>query len=128
MKKYKIKSVMVTIFDMCRWQLITKEKMEDLCKRQVSVNDDLESLIEDIRLGKQPLEFCRTYFFPKLTKEELKAVARKDPSYLETLSHPFNKDVDEAEMKLSESDSKFVQALGSRKTFTLNNPSRCSLQ
>ena len=128
MKKYKIKPVMVTIIDMWRSRLITKEAMDNICKRQVSVNDDLESLIEDIRLGKQPLEFCRTYFFPKLTKEELKAVARKDPSYLETLSHPFNKAVDEAEMKLSESDSKLVQALGSRKTFTLNNPSQCSLQ
>ena len=132
MKKYKIKSVMVTIFDMRRWKLITKEAMENYCKgkesEKNSVNDDLESLFEDLRLGKQPLEFCPTYFLPKLTKEELKAVERKDPTYLETFELAGNADMPEAQMKLSESDSKFVKAYGSRKTFTINNPSRCSLQ
>ena len=125
MKKYKIKSVMVTIIDMWRSNLITKEKMEDFCKgkesEKNSVNDDLESFFEDLRLGKQPLEFCRTYFLPKLTKEELKAVERKDPTYLETFGISRFADVPEAEMMLSESDSKFVYAFGWRKTFTINN-------
>ena len=124
MKKYKIKPVMVTIIDMWRSRLITKEAMDNICKRQVSVYDDLDSLFEDLRLGKQPLEHALTFFLPKLTEEELKAVERKDPTYLETLFHPLkNYAVKlEAQMKLSESDSKFVKALGWRKTFTINNP------
>ena len=126
MKKYKINSVMVTIIDMWRLNLITKEAMENYCKgkriQKNSVNDDLESLFDDLRLGRQPLEYCPTYFLPKLTKEELKAVERKDPDYLKTFSLAGNADVPEAEMKLSESDSKFVKAYGSRITFTINNP------
>ena len=146
MKKYKIRSVMVTIINMMRYDLITKEAMEDICngenyiyrERRDSVNDDLESLFENLRLGKQPLEHVLTYFFPKLTEKELELVARKDFTYFETLGLRTNKDVNEDQMKLSESDSKFVKAFGSRKTFTINNPSlqnsfrenlsRCSLQ
>ena len=126
MKKYKIKSVMVTIIYWRRWRLITKEAMENYCKgkeiQKNSVNDDLESLFEDLRLGKQPLERVWTYFLPKLTEEELEAVERKDPTYLETFELAGNPDVDEADMELSESDSKFVQAFGWRSTFTINNP------
>ena len=57
MKKYKIESVMVSSFYMERWNLITKEKMVDHCKGKTiekeSVNDDLESFFEDIRLSKE---------------------------------------------------------------------------
>ena len=129
MKKYKIKSVMVTHIDMWRTNLITKEVMENFCnggdlwhKRHDSVNDDLESLFEDLRLGNELKEKSFTYFLPKLTEEEMELVEKKDPSYLETLGS-FNPDVDESEMKLSESDSKFVRGLGWRRTFTIKNPS-----
>ena len=56
-----------------------------------------------------------TYYLPKLTKEELKLVGRKDPIYLETfgLTDP---DVDEIEMRMSESKSKFVEAVCVRRT------------
>ena len=136
MEKYKMKSVMVTIIDLSRLNLITKEVMEDIYMgknythyiRQCSINDDLESFFEDLRLGKQPLELCWTYFLPKLTKEKLKAIEIKDPTYLASFSVVGGKDVPEAQMKLSESDSKFVEAFGMRRTFTINNPSRCSLQ
>ena len=135
MKKFKIQSVMVTILNMWRSNLITKEAMEDMCNRadspfyqhsymrKDSVNDDFESLFEDLRLGKQPLERVWTYFLPKLTEKELESVAREDPTYFKTLGLVGNKDVPEAKMKLSESNSKFVKALGSRTTFRINNPS-----
>ena len=114
---------MVTTIFMYRKDLITKEKMENYCKgnddfSKLSVNDDLESLFEDIRLGEEPDDEVWTYFLPKLTKEELKLVEIKDASYLETFEWP-NPDVSEAEMKLSESDSKFVRGIGWRKTFTI---------
>ena len=81
MKKYKIKKVMVTCIDMFRWGLITKETMENYCNEiefpRKSVNEDLESLFKNIQLGKR-LDDVHGYFFPKLTKEELELVERKD--------------------------------------------------
>ena len=131
MKKYKIKKVMVTIIRMERLELITKEEMEKYCRgeyfdRKDSVNDDLESLFEDLRLGKQPDEVVHTYFVPKLMEEEMVLVQRKDTTYFETfwLGDP---DVPEAEMLLSESDSKYVQVWGRRRTFTIDySPEICS--
>ena len=52
--------------------------------RKDSVNDDLESLFEDLRLGKEPDEEVLTYFLPKLTEEEMKSVNEKDATYFET--------------------------------------------
>ena len=137
MKKYKIKSVMMTIISMCRRELITKETMENYCNggeyQKDSVNDDLESLFEDLRLGKKPHPDAETYFFPKLTQEELELVARRDRCYLETF-FVTDPDVQEADMKLSESDSKFVRGECCRRTFKIENSSLrnisncCSLQ
>ena len=121
---------MVTIIWMRRWKLITKEAMEKYCKGEKnekdSVNDDLESLFEDLRLGKEPDEFANTYFLPKLTEEEMELVEKKDTTYLETFYWD-DPDVSEAEMLLSESDSKFVEGWGRRKTFTIEHSSEQSL-
>ena len=138
MKEYKIKSVMMTSVYMFRSKLITKEAMEKYCKGEEwekdSVNDDLDSFFEDLRLGKEPDELCYTYFSPKLTEEEMILIKKKDTSYFETFYSGINADVKEAEIKLSESDSKFVKGLGFRRTFTIENKSSqnisncCNLQ
>ena len=121
MKEHKIKLVKVTDIALFRERLITKESMESYCKgEEDSVNDDLESLFENIRLGKEPNELVHTYFLPKLTKEELELVEKKDPSYLKTFKFPYP-DVLEFEMMLSESDSKYVYTWGWRKTFAIKN-------
>ena len=127
MKKLKMNSVMVTSIYIRKWKIITKEKMEKYCKgedreREDSVNDDLESFFEDLRLGKEPDDEVWTYFLPKLTEEELELVERKDASYLHAFFED-DPDVEEAEMKLSESDSKFVQGVGRRRTITIENSS-----
>ena len=74
MKKYQLKSVMVSMMQMMRRNLITKEDMENYCKgkkpEKNSVNDDLESLFEDLQLEKEPDEVANTYFLPKLTGKE----------------------------------------------------------
>ena len=120
---------MVTRIHLERFILITKEKMESYCKgekkRKDSVNDDLESLFENIRFGKEPDEEVHTYFLPKLTEEELKLVERRDTSYLQTflISQLGNPDVDETEMMLSESDSKYVDGCSCRRTFVIENSS-----
>ena len=130
MKKYKVNSVMVTMTYMWKHKIITKETMEKYCNGEKypknSVNDDLESFFEDIRLGKEPDEEVTTYFLPKLTEEEMELVERKDTSYFETymLANP---DVAEGKMKLSESDLKFARGYGWRKTFTIENSSSPSI-
>ena len=121
-----MRSIMVTIIRMERWGLITKERMEKFCKGEEpikdSVNDDLESFFEELRLGKEPNKRVKTYYLPKLTKAELKLIERKDSCYLQTFNTPFP-DVDKAEMMLSESNSKFVQGVSTRTTFTFINQS-----
>ena len=123
---------MVTSILLLRRYLITKEKMELYCKGEEdekdSVNDDLESLFENIRLGKEPDEYVWTYFLPKLTEEELKLVERRDTSYLQTFLHSLNADVNETEMMLSESDSKYVYEFSYRRTFIIENSSKKSLK
>ena len=51
-------NMMVSFMNMYRRKLITKEKMENYCKgkenKKSSINDDLESLYQDIRLGSEP--------------------------------------------------------------------------
>ena len=100
--------------------------MEGMIWRAYSVNDDLESFFEDLRLGKEPDEKVYTYFLPKLTEEEMELVEQKETNYLKTFSEGFlggNPDVPEAEMLLSESDSKFLKGFGYRRTFTIENSS-----
>ena len=126
MKKYKIKKVMMTGICMLRHHLITKEEMENYCKGKNNlkkwVNDDLDSMFESIRLGKQRDEIVKTDFFPMLTEAELKLVETKDYNYMQSFSNP-NADIDEADMKLSGSDSKYIHGYCQRKTFIIENPS-----
>ena len=89
--------------------------------KHFSVNDDLESCLHDQKLDS---EHASLILLPKLTTEELKLVRQKDTKFLDTFySGPFA-DVDKDEMKLSESDSKFVQALGWRETYTIQKRSK----
>ena len=128
MKKHNIKMVMVTTISITRQQLITKEKMENYYKREQwaeeSVNDDLESLFEDLQFCSEPKNHVQTFLIPKLTSEELKLVERTDSTYFETFCFRCSRDADvpENEMNASESDSKFLFAFGFRKTYTVENP------
>ena len=116
---------MITTIDMRRQNMITKEIMEKICQgkdkhRKISVNDDLESFLEDLRSGKEQDEIVSTYFLPKLTGKELELVERNDRSYLGTFQLPDPR-VKKAEKRLSESDSRFVDGLSWRKTFTIKD-------
>ena len=57
---------------MWRRKLITKENMEKICQgkedkyREKSVNDDLESFLEDVRRGKEPDESVFYLFFTEI--------------------------------------------------------------
>ena len=119
-----------------RSKIITKEEMENLYTgynlfehATDSVNDDLESLFENLRLGKEPDDqWVYTYFLPKLTEEEMELAEKRDSTYEQTFCSwsPY------AAMKYSKSDSKFVKALGRRRTFTIKKSQNifnyCNLQ
>ena len=135
MKKHKIKSVMVTRIELWRQELITKEEMESYCKgeqrQKDSVNDDLESIFENIRHGKEPDERVETYFLPKLTEEEIELVERSERSYSRSFQDvSFTYDCIYGdyiewcyEMEPSESDSKYVRGKSQRQTFVIENSS-----
>ena len=127
---------MVTSIYLNRYWLITKETMESYCKgeefEKFSVNDDLESLFENIQLGKEPNENVVTYFLPKLTEEELELVERRDTSYFTTFyfgsDHPYHANTFRIAMMYSESDSKYVYGQCPRRTFVIKNSSKKSLK
>ena len=140
MKKHKLTSVMVTKIYINKIELISKEETDNYYKgreyEKDSVSDDIESLLKDLRLRKEPDEEVGIHFLPKLTEEEMELVERKDTSYLQTfynwkLRHispdvtgfqpPCYRPLKEAKTKLSESDSKFVQGIGRRRTFTIKS-------
>ena len=127
MKEHQIKKLMVTNITFWRDRLITKERMENYYKGKEretrSVNDDLEVLFEDIRLGKETDDQVHTYFLPRLTVNELILVEGKDKHFMATFWLLMNADVSKAEMAASKSDSKYINANGRRRTFTIKCPS-----
>ena len=126
---------MVTKLEMCRSHLITKERMEKYCSGQefwkASVNDDLESFLDDIQQGGTNRDNWKytdiySYFLPKLPEEELRLVERKNQDYFESFRVLWQNrtrflDVSEAEMNLSESKSKFVKGYCRRRTFIVRD-------
>ena len=129
MRKYRIETVMMTMFNLRRKELITKEKMENYCNGKEndkdSVNDDLERFFGNLRLEKPSEEYVRTYFLPKLTEAEMDLVDNKDTDYFDTLTGGLLfSNVRENQMKQSGSDSKFVHGQCYRKTFTIKNSSQ----
>ena len=122
MKRYNVQIVMVTKIAIWRDRLITKQKMENVCQGSergiLSVNDDLETLFENIQFGEEPDEKVHFYFLPKLTEDELQLVERKDENFMQTFNL-FEGALDD--MGASESDSKYVYGFGYRKTFTITN-------
>ena len=133
MNKNKISKVMLTIIGLQRIRLMTKEKMVDCCngKHEIwkkSVNDDLDSFFEDLRLGNEPNESGHiwTYFLPMLTEEELDLVEQEDLDLMNRWTFdgiPLGRyaDVEEAEMLASESKSIFFCGNSYRKTYKIEN-------
>ena len=66
---------MLTSIHMSRLDLATKEAMEKYCKGEEdmkdSVNDDLESFFDDLRLGKKPDEYVENENYNKRKHGEL---------------------------------------------------------
>ena len=140
------KSVMLTMLRMSRDHLITQEKMKNTTQglnlqEKEGVCDDLEYLFDKLKAGvynfndqfshsiySRKRKETHSYFVSKLTEREMQLVDMKDENHLVTYSWYYaghlngriNPDVDEKEMKLSNSESKYVKFSCKRKTFLLS--------
>ena len=61
-----------------------------------------------------------TYFSPELTLKEMELVENKDEAYMRSFKLLNNADVNETEMRLSSSSSKFLSAYCRRKTIAID--------
>ena len=121
MKKFKIKSVMLTCINMGKGELLTKEEMERYWKGEnkilkESVNDDLESFFENLRLGKEPDEKVETYFLPQLTDEEMELVKTRDKNFYDNFVLKPNPAI--------HAEKIYFEAFSERRTFVIENSSR----
>ena len=134
MRKYGIQSSILTMLDMWRLELVTKEKAKKAyegklknergwSKYEGSVNDDLERFLINLQNQKKVKEEdVLTFFTPKLTNEEFKLVQEGNEEHLKTYyDHVLgrNPDVDVEEMNKSDSKSKYVHVACARLTIHL---------
>ena len=112
-----------------RYNVVTKEEMLNYYKGKYrerqnwkkSVNDDLESYLENMKTGELYREDARfTFFLSKLTERELKLLEDKNHEFLAMFDAEEDPDVPKLEMAKSESTSKFAYIQGYRRTESLN--------
>jgi len=99
------------------------EKITNLGWFKDSVQGDLQSFFEKLKIGKIQKEYIFSFILPKLTPEEMKLVANKDPSHFQSYTvfgDGRDPDVTDQEMNLSESKSKFVYEFCFRDSHLLN--------
>ena len=134
MRKYRIQSALLTVLNMYRWKVVTKEKVkqayegklkndEEWNDYQQSIGDDLDTFFTNLQSQKEiKNEVVGRFFLPKLTEDELKLVEQRNEQHLSTYSEHYfqlNPDVDPEEMKKSDSRSKYVVGRCKRKTWHL---------
>ena len=138
MRKYGIQSSLLTILYMQRSRLITKEKSKQAAEGKLkndpdwedyegSINDDLDLFINNLQNSNEVEdEKVYSFFLPKLTKEELKLVEKKNDEHMMSYSW-LDADVNVEEMKQSDSKDKYVHSRCRRKTFRLTLESNQTL-
>ena len=147
MKKFGIKSSMLTMLYMWRYNIITKEKANEASEGklkdergdyEVSINDDLEMFLNNILNSKEiKEEKVRSFYTPKLTEEELKLFEARDKNRLDIpyldntyYNHYITKNtlysnkyrkwkLFEEEMKKTDSKSKYILCECLRLTYSL---------
>ena len=134
MRKYGIQSSILTMLQMVRYNLVTKEKVKKAAEGKLkndlewkdyvgSINDDMEQFWINLQNQKEvEYEDVDSFFLPKLTQKELKLVREGNKEHLMTYAEHFvgrNPDVDVEEMKKSDSKSKYVHGWCCRKTIPL---------
>ena len=122
MRIYGVQSSILTMLDMARLNLVSKETFKKAAEGKLknekywedyegSINDDLERFFINLQNQEElNYEFVQSFFTPKLTNEELKLVQEGNEEHLKTylFDDGKNPDVDVEEMKKSDSKSKYV--------------------
>ena len=125
--KYEIKSVSMTMISVRRGNLVSYEMMESRYKTYHFNEElrylfsDLNSIFEYIRTYGFIQRFMPTYFFLKLTVEELALVEKKDSKFLNTFTS-LNPDV----ATFSEHDLKYVSCDCFYQTFIVHREEKFS--
>ena len=129
--EHEIKSVTMTMISMRRGNLVSYEMMDFRYKNNIleyHVNEeltfsitDLNSIFEYLRTYGFIQRFLPTYFFTKLTKEELALVGKKDLKFLNTFIS-----LNPGVVKLLEHDSKYVSCDCFYQTFKVNRDEKVS--
>lgn len=106
MAKQNLVTASLTVLDMWRSYLLTKEEMKNYYRREFynhnpsfqwdsetrvwkkSVHEDLDCFLKNIRLGRLQENRLVTHFLPKLTAIELRLVAIKDQKHLKAGDRP----------------------------------------
>ena len=139
LKKFGYTSAILSRIYMDKEHCITKEKFDKMYKtneesetrRDLSVGEDLETLIERIKNGKInkdtiPKNGDRkwTFLLCLPDEEERKKLERKDKDFMRTFTehslHGREPDVPEAEWKASESNMKFAKSYCYRRTYFID--------
>ena len=130
MREYGIQSSILTMLNMKRIKLVTKETVKKAYKGKLkddidwkdyeeSINDDLEKYLIKLQNPEEVnYEEVSSFFTPKLTNGELKLVQEKNEKHLSKYMYPYP-DVGVQEMKQSDSKSKYVHGHCFRVTIPL---------
>ena len=135
MRKYGIQTSILTMLNMFRLNLITKENAKKVAEGKLindedwegyegSINDDLERFLINFQ-GQKEVKYERvlSFFTPELQDKELKLVQEPNEEHMMTYfeyHRGHNPDVDVEEMKKSDSESKYVHCCCTRITFPLS--------
>ena len=134
MPMYEIKSMIMTTMVMSRLNFITKNQA-DYYYFDESVNDDLESFYDKLRLGKKPNKSADTFFISKLTENEQELLEKKHLPYIKSCVEWENvlmrKELTDDGQSLFKPDPlEFVLVGCRRRTFKMKNSifNCCSIQ
>ena len=130
-REFKINSAMVSILRSVRKNVVTKQEVEDHCKGNYedknSIHDDLDLFFERLRLGEEPNEKTRTYFFPKLSEKEIKFFEAENQDFVNintVYDLPFDSFPIRNQIMLKsskESKPEYLKCECSRQTFIIHN-------
>ena len=134
MPMYEITSMIMTTMVMSRLNFITKNQA-DYYYFDESVNDDLESFYDKLRLGKKPNKSADTFFISKLTENEQELLEKKHLPYIKSCVEWENvlmrKELTDDGQSLFKPDPlEFVLVGCRRRTFKMKNSifNCCSIQ
>ena len=137
LEEFGCTSAILSSIEMIKENCITKEKYEEMYqtneetekRMDLSVGEDLETFIENIKNGKINKETIpeqdlkNTFLLCLLDKEERKKLDQKDYDFTKTFNvHYFGRepDVPEAEWIASESNMKFARSACRRRTYVID--------